>query len=64
MLLPCECQLLLILPLNVVEGPLKLLLLRPQLDLVAMFLTLMIELDLSLLQFKLFEPQVVQLVVN
>ena len=63
-LLPCECKLLLVLPLYVVEGPLELLLLRPKLHLVAVLLSLVVELDLGPLQIELFEAQVVQLVVN
>ena len=63
-LLPRECELLLVLPLDVVEGPLELLLLRPQLDLVAVLLRLLVELDLRPLQLELLNPQVVQLVVD
>jgi len=63
-LLPRECQLLLVLPLDVVEGPLELFLLRPQLDLVAVLLRLVVELDLGSLQLELLNPQVVQLVVD
>ena len=51
-------------PLDVVEGPLELLLLRPQLDLVAVLLRPVVELDLGPLQLQLLNPQVVQLVVN
>ncbi len=64
MVLSCECQLLLVLALYVVEGPLELLLLRSKLNLIAMLLGLVVELDLGSLQFKFFEPQVIQLVVN
>jgi hypothetical protein len=63
-LLPRECQLLLVLPLDVVEGPFELLLLRPQLDLVAVLLRLLVELDLGSLQLQLLNPHFVQLVVN
>ena len=63
-LLASESQLLLVLPLYVVQGPLELLLLGAKLHLVAVLLGLVVELDLGPLQIELFEPQVVQLVVN
>ena len=63
-LLPCECQLLLVLSFYVVEGPLEFLLLRSKLNLIPVLLSLVVELDLGPLQFEFFEPQVVQLVVN
>ena len=64
MLLPRESELLLVLPLDVVEGPLEVLLLRGQLDMVAVLLRLPVELDLGALQVQLLYTQVVQLVVK
>ena len=64
MFLPRESELLLVLPLDVVEGPLEVLLLRGQLDMVAVLLRLPVELDLGTLQVQLLDTQVVQLVVK
>ena len=63
-LLPRESELLLVLPLDVVEGPLEVLLLRGQLDMVTVLLRLLVELDLGTLQVQLLDTQVVQLVVK
>jgi hypothetical protein len=52
------------LPLDVVEGPLELLFLPFQLNLVPVLLGLMIELDLGSLQVKLLKPKVIQLIVD